>query len=59
MLVPSQGHCGFPNFPVVDWFCLFVDLWVLPFPLEDCSVFGNFVIILIHTAGGLGVSPGL
>jgi hypothetical protein len=27
--------------------------------LEDCSVFGNFVIILIHTAGGLGVSPGL
>jgi hypothetical protein len=28
----------------VDWFCLFVDLWVLPFPLEDCSVFGNFGI---------------
>ena len=45
--VPSQGHCGFPTFPVVDWFCLFVDLWVLPFPLEDCSMFGNFVITLI------------
>ena len=44
--VPSQGHTGFPSFPVVDWFCLFVDLWVLPFPLEDCSVFGNFVITL-------------
>jgi hypothetical protein len=44
MPVPSQVHCGFPSFPVVDWFCLFVDLWVLPFPLEDCSVFGNFVI---------------
>ena len=29
------------------WFCLFVDLWVLTFPLEDCSVFGNFVITLI------------
>jgi hypothetical protein len=29
MPVPSQGHCGFPSFPVVDWFCLFVDLWVL------------------------------
>jgi hypothetical protein len=37
MLVPSQGHWGFPSFPVVDWFFLFVDLWVLPFPLEDCS----------------------
>ena len=49
MPVPSQGHCGFPSFPVVDWFCLFVDLWVLPFPLEDCSVFGNFVITLILT----------
>jgi hypothetical protein len=48
MPVPSQGHCGFPSFPVVDWFCLFVDIWVLPFPLEDCSVFGNFVITLMH-----------
>jgi hypothetical protein len=33
---------------VVDWFCLFVHLWVLPFPLEDCSVFGNFVITLMY-----------
>ena len=37
----------FASFPVVDWFCLFIDLWVLTFPLEDCSVFGNFVITLI------------
>ena len=35
------------DFSVVDWFCLFVDLWVLPFPLADCSVFGNFVNTLI------------
>jgi hypothetical protein len=48
MPVPSQGHCGFPSFPVVDWFCLFVDLWVLPFPLEDCPVFGNLVFSLIY-----------
>ena len=47
MHVPSQGHCGFPSFPVVNWFCLFVDLWVMPFHLEDCSVFGNLVITLI------------
>jgi hypothetical protein len=47
MPVPSQGHCGFHSFPVVDLFCLFVDLWVLPFLLEDCSVFDNFVITLI------------
>ena len=47
MPVPSQGHCIFSSFLVVDWFCLFVELWVLPFPLEDYSVFGNFVITLI------------
>ena len=41
----------FPSFPVVDWFCLFIDSWVFTFSLEDCSVFGNFVITLItqHT----------
>ena len=50
--IDLQGHCGFPSFPVVDWFCLFVDLWVLPFCLEDCSVFGNFVITLIYTING-------
>jgi hypothetical protein len=44
--VPSQGHYGFHSFPVVDWFCLFIYLWVLTFPLEDCSEFGNFVITL-------------
>jgi hypothetical protein len=46
MSVPSPGHCGFPSLPVVDWLCLFFDLLVLPFPLEDCSVFCNFVITL-------------
>jgi hypothetical protein len=30
------------------WFCLFIYLWVLTFPLEDCSEFGNFVITLIY-----------
>jgi hypothetical protein len=39
-----RTKCGFPSFPVVDWFCLFVDVWILSFPLEDCSVFGNFVM---------------
>ena len=44
MPVPSQGHYGFYSFPVVDWF---IYLWVLTFPLADCSEFGNFVITLI------------
>jgi hypothetical protein len=48
MPVPSYGHYGFHSFPVVDWFCLFIYLWVLTFPLLDCSEFGNFVITLIH-----------
>ena len=47
MPVPSQGHYGFRSFPVVDWFCLFIYLWVLTFPLEDGSEFDNFVITLI------------
>jgi len=46
--VPSQGHYGFHSFPVVDWFCLFIYLWVLTYPLEDCSEFGNFAITLIN-----------
>jgi hypothetical protein len=33
MPIPSQGHYGFHSFPVVDWFCLFIYLWVLTFPL--------------------------
>ena len=48
MPVPSQGQYGFHSFPVVDWFCLFIYLWVLTFPLLDCSEFGNFVITLIY-----------
>ena len=47
MPVPSQDHYSFHSFPVVDWFCLFICLWVLTFPLLDCSEFGNFVITLI------------
>ena len=47
MPVPSQGYYGFPSFSVVDWFFLFIYIWVLNFPLEDCSELGNFVIILI------------
>jgi hypothetical protein len=47
MPVPSQGHCGFHSFSVVDWFCLFINLWVLTFSLQDCSEFCNFVITLI------------
>ena len=47
MPVPSQGHYGFHSFPVVDWFCLFIYLWVLTFTLQDCLEFGNFVITLI------------
>jgi hypothetical protein len=50
MPVPSQGHYGFHSFPVVDWFCLFIYLWVLTFPLEDCSEFGNFVITHIYSS---------
>jgi len=48
MPVPSQGHYGFHSFPVVDWFCLFIYLWVLTFPLEDCAEFGNIVITLMY-----------
>jgi hypothetical protein len=29
------------------WFCLFIYLWVLTFPLLDCSEFGNFFITLM------------
>jgi hypothetical protein len=28
MPVSSQGHYDFHSFPVVDWFCLFIWLWV-------------------------------
>ena len=45
----KSGSLRFPSFPVVDWFCLFIYLWVLTFPLENCSEFGNFVITLIYS----------
>jgi hypothetical protein len=51
MPVPSQGYYGFHSFPVVDWFCLFIYLWVLTFPLLDCSEVSNFVITLIQWVG--------
>jgi len=41
----KSGSLRLSQFPVVDWFCL---IWVLTFPLEDCSEFGNFVITLIY-----------
>ena len=44
----KSGHYGFHSFPVVNWFCLFIYLWVFTFPLLDCSEFGNFVITLIY-----------
>ena len=56
MPVPSQGHYSFHSFPVVDWFCLFIYLWVLTFPLSDCSEFGNFVITLIYVANFVWLS---
>ena len=48
LFVPRQGHYDFHSFPVVDWFCLFIYLRVLTFPLQDCSEFGNFVITLMY-----------
>ena len=47
----------FHSFPVVDWFCLFIYLWVLTFPLLDCSEFGNFVITLILSVPDEGYYP--
>jgi hypothetical protein len=44
----KSGSLRFHSFRVVDWFCLFIYLWVLTFPLLDCSEFGNFVITLIY-----------
>jgi hypothetical protein len=46
MPVPSQGHYGFTVFRLLTDFFLFIYLWVLTFPLEDCSKFSNFVITL-------------
>ena len=43
----KSGSLRFSQFSVVDWFCLFIYIWVLTFPLEDCSEFGNFFITLI------------
>ena len=37
MPVPSQGHYCIHSFPVVDWICMLIYLWVLTLPLDDCS----------------------
>ena len=42
--VPNQGHYGFHSFPVVDWFCLFIFLWVLTF---RCKIVRSSVILLL------------
>ena len=47
----QRFHMEYISF--VDWFCLFIYLWVLTFPLEDCSEFGNFVITLICSWSGI------
>jgi hypothetical protein len=44
MPVPSQDHYGFHSFPVVDWFCLFIYLWVLTFP---CKIIRSSVVLLL------------
>lgn len=49
--ISNKGHYGFrPSFPIVYWFYLFADSWVSPFLLEDCTVFGTFVITLFYVS---------
>jgi hypothetical protein len=45
MPVPSQGHYGFHNFLVVDWFCLFIYLWVLIYFIF--LVFPCFILLFV------------
>ena len=45
MPVPSQGHYGFHSFPVVDWFCLFIDTY--GFWLSLCKIIRNSIILLL------------
>ena len=44
MPVPSQGHYCVHSFPVVDWFCLFIWLWVW---LSLCKIVWSSVILLL------------
>jgi hypothetical protein len=37
--------------------CVCLLTYELPFPLEDCSVFGNFVIILIDNPTYIPMTP--
>ena len=52
MPVSSQGHYGFHSFPVVDWFCLFINLWVLTFL---CKIVRSSVILLLPLFKQLGI----
>ena len=45
MPVPSQGHYDFQNFPVVDWFCLFI--YFIEFWLSLCKIVRSSVILLL------------
>jgi hypothetical protein len=45
MPVPSQSHYGFHSFPVVDWFCRSIYLWV--FLLSLCKIVRSSVILLL------------
>ena len=44
----KSGSLLFSQFSGCWLICLFIYLWVLTFPLENCSEFGNFVITLIQ-----------
>ena len=43
----KSGSLQFSQFSGCSLICLFIYLWVLTFPLGDCSEFGNFCITLI------------
>ena len=45
----KSGSLRFSQFSGCWLICLFIYLWVLTFPLENFSEFGNFVITLIYS----------
>ena len=48
ILLSSEYNLRFSQFSGCWLICLFIYLWVLTFPLLDCSEFGNFVITLTY-----------
>jgi hypothetical protein len=50
MPVSSQGHYGFHSFPVVDWFCIVVDLsyCCMQRPVRMCILDNIFNLYLIN-----------